>query len=303
VEILATVADVRTFVKKQRCQGKTIAFVPTMGALHEGHLQMMRSAKAEYATVIISIFVNPTQFGQGEDFASYPRNFSRDKDLAQGVGIDAIFYPEAAEIYPPGFKTHVEVDTISGIMCGRSRPGHFRGVATVVTKLLNIVQPDMAYFGQKDAQQAILIMRMVKDLNMPVEIRVFPTVREADGLAMSSRNAYLSAEERKAAAVINLALLKAKNLLSCGEFKSEVLAEAVRREIKTEPLARIDYVEVRDASTLAEIDVVQGPVLLAAAVFFGTTRLIDNIIWGQENYVQANDEIKNSPGGCNGSKS
>lgn len=278
MEVLSTIQEVRALVQKKRGQGKTVGFVPTMGALHEGHLQLMRIAKEECGAVVISIFVNPTQFSQGEDFAFYPRDFSRDQELAQTVGVDAIFYPEVKEIYPPGFKTYVQVDNLSEIMCGRSRPGHFRGVTTVVTKLLNIVLPDTAYFGQKDAQQAILITRMAEDLNIPAEIRVLPTVREADGLAMSSRNIYLSAEERKAAIVINRALIKAKRLLCHGELQAAVLAEAVRREIEAEPLARIDYVEARDAKTLAEIDIVKGPALLAVAVFFGTTRLIDNIV-------------------------
>ncbi|MEW6661819.1 MAG: pantoate--beta-alanine ligase [Bacillota bacterium] len=284
MEVLSTVQEVRAFVKKQRNQGKSIGFVPTMGALHEGHLQLMRSAKEEHETVIISIFVNPTQFGQGEDFAFYPRDFSRDRELAQGVGVDAVFYPEVAEIYPPGFKTYVNVEALSEILCGRSRQGHFRGVATVVAKLLNIVQPDTAYFGQKDAQQATLIMRMVQDLNIPVVIRVLPTVREADGLAMSSRNVYLSSEERKAATVLHRALMKSKLLLSHGEMKAAMLVEAVRREIEAEPLARIDYVEIRDAKTLEEVDVVKEPVLVAVAVFFGATRLIDNIVLGVEEH-------------------
>ncbi|WP_448605309.1 pantoate--beta-alanine ligase [Thermoflexus hugenholtzii] len=256
----------------------TWGFVPTMGYLHEGHLSLVRRARAENDRVAVSIFVNPTQFGPHEDYARYPRDLERDLRLLEPLGVDLVFVPSVEEMYPPGFQTWVIVEEVSRPLEGASRPGHFRGVATVVAKLFNILQPDRAYFGQKDAQQTVVIRRMVQDLNIPVEIVICPTVREPDGLAMSSRNTYLSPEERRAATVLFRALQAAKARYEAGERDAERLREAMREVIRAEPLARIDYVSVAHPETLQELERVEGPALLSLAVYIGTTRLIDNIM-------------------------
>ncbi|NLG83579.1 MAG: pantoate--beta-alanine ligase [Firmicutes bacterium] len=273
-----TVKEVREAIAAARREGKSIGFVPTMGYLHDGHLALIRRARAENGFVVVSIFVNPTQFGPNEDFARYPRDLARDLDLCRGAGVDLVFAPEVAQMYPPGFQTYVEVEELSQGLCGASRPGHFRGVATVVTKLFNIVTPDRAYFGEKDAQQLRVIKRMVVDLNFPLEIVAVPTVREPDGLAMSSRNTYLSPQERQAALVLYRALCLAKDLFVRGERRAEEILARMRELIAAEPLARIDYVAIVDDETLAPVERIDRPVLVALAVFIGPTRLIDNIV-------------------------
>jgi pantoate--beta-alanine ligase len=249
-----------------------------MGYLHEGHLALVRRARAESRSVAVSIFVNPTQFGPREDFARYPRDPARDLALLEKEGVDLVFMPEAAEMYPPGFDTWVEVGTITRRLEGRARPGHFRGVATVVCKLFNIVQPRRAYFGEKDAQQLRVVGKMVRDLNLPVEIVPVPTVREADGLALSSRNVYLSPQERQEALALSAALRLAQELVARGERRAAVIRARMRRRIRQEPDARIDYVSVADAETLEELTVVDRPALVSLAVRIGTTRLIDNVV-------------------------
>ncbi|AZR74656.1 pantoate--beta-alanine ligase [Anoxybacter fermentans] len=278
MKILKTKAEVRKEVCNARREGKTIGFVPTMGYLHKGHLSLMERAKKENDLVVVSIFVNPTQFGPNEDYATYPRDLERDAKLAESVGVDIIFVPEVDEMYPENFQSYVEVTELTQNLCGAKRPGHFRGVCTVVTKLFNIVQPDRAYFGQKDAQQAIIIKRMVKDLDFPIEIITCPIVREEDGLAMSSRNTYLNPEERKAALVLNRSLKKAKEMIEGGERDAALIQAAMIEMIEKEPLAKIDYVSIVSTTTLKPVQRLSGPILIALAVFIGKTRLIDNIM-------------------------
>ena len=275
MQVVRTIAEVRAI---RRALPGTWGFVPTMGYLHEGHLSLVRRARAENDHVAVSIFVNPTQFGPHEDYNRYPRDLERDLRLLEPLGVDLVFAPSVEEMYPPGFQTWVIVEGVSRPLEGAARPGHFRGVATVVTKLFNIVQPDRAYFGQKDAQQAVVIRRMVQDLNIPVEIVVCPTVREPDGLAMSSRNTYLNPEERRAATVLFRALQATKARYEQGERDAERLREAMREVIQAEPLARLDYVSVADPETLQELDRVEDRALLSLAVYIGKTRLIDNIL-------------------------
>jgi pantoate--beta-alanine ligase len=265
--------------KVRREQDQTIGLVPTMGALHEGHLSLIREARSMCDVVVVSVFVNPTQFGPGEDFEHYPRDLTKDAAMLTDYNVDFIFAPSSEEIYPKGFATFVNVEGLSDQLEGASRPGHFRGVATVVTILLNIIRPDFAFFGQKDAQQTIVVKRLVKDLGFETEIVVLPTVREESGLALSSRNAYLNAEERQAARVLYRALERAKAAYKDGERNGQRLAGLVRATIETEPSARLDYISVTDAETLEKLDKLDDrPVLVAIAVKFGTTRLIDNIV-------------------------
>jgi pantoate--beta-alanine ligase len=255
-----------------------IGLVPTMGYLHEGHLALVRWARAENPSVVVSIFVNPTQFGPQEDFSSYPRDTKRDLALLSKEGADVVFMPSVAEMYPGQFDGWVEVGKVTERLEGASRPGHFRGVATVCAKLFNIVQPTKAYFGQKDAQQAVVIKKMVADLNMNLEIVTVPTVREPDGLAMSSRNTYLNPEERKAAVVLYQALSLAQRLWSHGETDANRLRQEMTKLIQKQPLANIDYVSVANAKTLDELDTVSPPALVSLAVKIGRTRLIDNVV-------------------------
>ncbi|MCS6963919.1 pantoate--beta-alanine ligase [Thermoflexus sp.] len=275
MQVVRTIAEARAI---RRALPGPWGFVPTMGYLHEGHLSLVRRARAENDRVAVSIFVNPTQFGPHEDYNRYPRDLNRDLRLLEPLGVDLVFAPPVEEMYPPGFQTWVIVEEVSRPLEGAARPGHFRGVATVVVKLLNIVQPDRAYFGQKDAQQAVVIRRMVQDLNIPVEIVVCPTVREPDGLAMSSRNTYLNPEERRAATVLFRALQAAKARYEQGERDAERLREVMREVIRAEPLARPDYVSVADPETLQELSWVEDRALLSLAVYIGKTRLIDNIL-------------------------
>jgi pantoate--beta-alanine ligase len=263
--------------KIRRDQDRTIGLVPTMGALHEGHLSLVREARRMCDVVVVSVFVNPTQFGPGEDFERYPRDLTKDTALLTDYNVDFIFAPPIEEIYPRGFATYVNVEGLSDQLEGAARPGHFRGVATVVTILLNVVRPDFAFFGQKDAQQAVIIRRLVRDLAFDTEIIVLPTVREDSGLAISSRNLYLKPEEQHAAGVIHRALKKAKETYKSGERNGARLAELVRTTIENEPSARVDYVSITDAETLEKVDRIdERPVLIAVAAYVGKTRLIDN---------------------------
>lgn len=265
--------------KIRREQDKTIGLVPTMGALHEGHLSLVREARRMCDVVVVSVFVNPTQFGPGEDFEKYPRNLTKDTALLTDYNVDYIFAPTVEEMYPKGFSTYATVEGLSEQLEGSSRPGHFRGVATVVTILLNTVRPDFAFFGQKDAQQALVIRRLVKDLAFDTEIVILPTVREDSGLAISSRNLYLTAEEQQAATVIHRALQAAKNAYKDGERSAGRLADLVRSTIEDEPRARLDYVSVADAETLERLDKLdERAILIAVAAYIGKTRLIDNTI-------------------------
>ena len=280
MEILRTVESARQWAQRQRAAGRAIHFVPTMGYFHEGHLSLMRRAHADNGAVIVSLFVNPLQFGAGEDLDRYPRDFERDRRMAESVGVDALFCPEASEMYPEGYQTEVRVSELSQPLCGRSRPGHFEGVATVVLKLFNIITPDRAYFGMKDYQQLRVVQQMTRDLNLPIEIVPCPIVREPDGLAMSSRNVYLTADERAAATVLYRSLQWAQAQAQAGERNATRLREGVYQQIAHEPLARIDYVEVVDAETLQPVERIERPTLIAVAAYFGKARLIDNCIVG-----------------------
>jgi len=273
----------QAYVKRARTDGKTVGLVPTMGAFHEGHLSLMRRARAENDIVVTSIFVNPTQFGPKEDYDAYPRDLENDSKMAEKIGVDVIFAPSVKDMYPQGYATFVNVERITEKMCGASRPGHFRGVATVVTKLFNIIPAHKAYFGQKDAQQCVVIKRMSEDLNFDIDIVILPTVRENDGLAMSSRNKYLSDEERRSALVLFKSLSMAKELIRSGELNSEKIRQKMLDIINAEPLARVDYISIVDAETLEDLNEIKDNTLIALAVFIGKTRLIDNIIIDQIN--------------------
>lgn len=277
MKIARTIGEVRNFLNEERRLAKTIGFVPTMGYLHEGHLSLVRKSKEENDVTVVSIFVNPLQFGPAEDFERYPRDEESDLKKLELEGVDLVFVPSVQEMYPEPVLTTVVVERLSEPMCGRFRPGHFQGVATVVAKLFNIVQPDRAYFGKKDYQQLRVIQRMVKDLNFPVQVVEVETVREDDGLAMSSRNAYLTPEERKVAPLIYRALLSGKELYEKGERSAEKIVAEVKRNLKSVPEFKVQYVELRDAETLDEINTVEKKAVLAVAVFLGSARLIDNI--------------------------
>jgi pantoate--beta-alanine ligase len=274
MQVAGTIPEVRAL--RQKLTG-TVGFVPTMGFLHEGHLALVKQARAENSAVVVSVYVNPAQFGPREDFGSYPRDLNHDLELLRKEGVDIVFVPSDEEMYPPGFSTWVDVENVTERLEGASRPGHFRGVATVVAKLFNIVQPTRAYFGQKDAQQVLVIKRMVADLNVGVEIVAVPTVRESDGLAMSSRNVCLSPKERQAATVLFKALSLAVQLWQGGEKDAEKIRRQMTALIQKEPLAQIDYVSIADAQTLEELGSIDRPALASLAVRIGKTRLIDNI--------------------------
>ncbi len=278
MRLVHTVAEMKKIVNDILKSGKSIGFVPTMGYLHKGHLSLVEAARKENDVVVVSIFVNPTQFGPNEDYSRYPRDLERDLRLLEPIGVDYVFNPSVEEMYPAMYSTYVEEVELSKYLCGASRPGHFRGVCTVVTKLFNIVKPTKAYFGQKDAQQFRVLKRMVRDLNMDVEMIEMPIVREEDGLAMSSRNVYLNPEERKEATRLYKSLLKAKELIESGErdvqkIKSEML------KILDHPLLKVDYVEVVDEETLRPVEKIERKVIVALAVFVGKARLIDNMIF------------------------
>jgi pantoate--beta-alanine ligase len=275
--VVTTIAEIRAAVAEARRAGKTIGLAPTMGALHAGHASLIRSARVRTGFTVVSIFVNAAQFGPSEDFTRYPRTLGPDRELCGAVGADAIFAPAVAEIYPDGYSTYVEVQGLADHLCGPSRPGHFRGVATVVLKLFNIVLPDIAFFGQKDAQQARIIQQMARDFDLSVKVEVLPTVREPDGLAMSSRNRFLDPVQRQQAVVLFRALKKAETLLAGGEREARRLETLLAAEVASTPEARLDYARVVDALTLQPVETVQRPALAALAVFFGSTRLIDNV--------------------------
>ncbi len=275
MKITETIDEMRR-IRQQLAE--PVGFVPTMGYLHEGHLSLVRHARVDNPSVVVSIFVNPTQFGPQEDFKTYPRDIQRDLAMLEGEKTDIVFMPEAAEMYPAGFNSWVEVGKVTERLEGAFRPGHFRGVATVVAKLFDIVQPTRAYFGQKDAQQAIVIKKMVADLNMNLEVVALPTVREPDSLAMSSRNTYLNPEQRQAATVLYKALSLTRELWSQGEKDAERLRQEMTALIQKEPLAKIDYISVADTDTLDELDTVTPQALVSLAVKIGSTRLIDNIV-------------------------
>src|SRR5580700_3711577 len=278
MKICKTIDDMRATSRAARHSGKCLGLVPTMGALHEGHLSLVRAAKAKCDAVAASIFVNPLQFGPTEDLAKYPRTFDPDVQLLEKESVDILFAPTPAEMYPPGAVTYVTVEGLSDRLCGKSRPGHFRGVTTVVAKLFHIVEPDLAFFGQKDAAQCTVIRRMVRDLNLPVEISVCPIVRESDGLAMSSRNAYLSPQERKSATVLNRSLTEVKQRFDQGERNAIALIAVGKQIVAQEPAARLDYFEIVDPVTLDPMQELTSPALVAVGVFIGNTRLIDNIL-------------------------
>ena len=278
MKVAETVKEVREQVKAWRREGLSVGLVPTMGYLHEGHKSLIDKAVEENDRVVVSVFVNPIQFGPSEDLASYPRDLERDTKLCEEAGANLVFHPADEEMYFDDFCTYVDMDDLTKGLCGKTRPTHFRGVCTVVSKLFHIVAPDRAYFGQKDAQQLAVIRRMVRDLNFDLEIVGCPIVREADGLAKSSRNTYLSEEERKAAVILHKGLSEGEKMVKSGEKDVEKIVEAIRKIIESEPLAKIDYVEMVDWDTLKPIEQIAGEVLTAVAVYIGKTRLIDNFI-------------------------
>lgn len=278
MKLVHTVSEVKKQVKQWRDEGLSVGFVPTMGFLHEGHQSLIAASVKENDRTVVSIFVNPTQFGPNEDFEAYPRDIEKDSALCEDTGADLIFNPEPEEMYPDGFCTYTNITGLSDALCGKSRPIHFKGVCTVVSKLFNIVCPDRAYFGEKDAQQLAIIKRMVKDMNIPVEIKGCPIVREEDGLAKSSRNTYLNEKERKAALVLSKAIFAGRDMVNAGERDARRVVAAMTEIIESEPLAVIDYVEMVDMATMQNIDVAEGNILCAIAVKIGKTRLIDNFI-------------------------
>jgi pantoate--beta-alanine ligase len=282
MQILRRVEETRSFSRSSKREGRSLALVPTMGYLHEGHLSLIRTARRTASSVMVSLFVNPTQFAPGEDLDRYPRDFERDSALCRQEGVDALFAPESTEIYPDGFSTKVSIQgPLTEGLCGARRPGHFDGVATVVAKLFAICEPDLAVFGQKDAQQVAVVRRMVQDLNLPVQIVVEPIVREGDGVAMSSRNVYLTPEERAQAPILHRALETAQRLALAGESNPSAILHEVTRVLGSSPLARLDYAEIVDPETMAPVQTLSGDALLAMAVFFGSTRLIDNAVLKQ----------------------
>jgi len=278
LKVYNTIYDIRKELASLREVGKTIGLVPTMGYFHEGHLSLMDVARKKSDVVVVSLFVNPAQFGPNEDLAKYPRDFERDEQMAKERGADIIFYPDKDEMYPDPFFTYVATEELSKVLCGTSRPIHFRGVTTIVAKLFNIVQPDIAVFGRKDAQQAIIIKKMVEDLNFPVEVVIVPIVREIDGLAMSSRNTYLSHEERKQAPIIYQSLQEAVEIVQWGELDAGSVEDSIRQQIETAHLARIEYIEIVSERDLRPVKVIEPGTFVAVAVFFGKTRLIDNVV-------------------------
>lgn len=294
MKIVTKIDKMRTYARIMKKQNKLIGFIPTMGALHEGHLSLIRTARKQSDVVIVSVFVNPAQFGPDEDFARYPRDIKKDEELARVCGVDCLFYPEKEEMYPKGFATCVTVEGLTDVLCGGSRPGHFKGVTTIVTKLFEITKPDIAYFGQKDAQQAFVIKKMIEDLNMDVTLKILPVVREEDGLAMSSRNRSLSQNQQKEARVLYRALEHAHTLIQSGEREAEKIISGMRTIIKEAPSAKIDYVSIVDTEGLRDVKHVKGEVLIALAVWIGKTRLIDNIIVNLGQPLNENTYVLNA---------
>jgi len=278
VEVLSKISAIKAAINKRKFSGKSVGFVPTMGFLHEGHLSLVKESLRRTDCTVVSIFVNSTQFGPKEDLQEYPRDFEKDSALLEELGVDIVFVPDDQEMYPEGFKTYVDVTDLQDKFEGRSRPGHFRGVCTVLLKFFTIVNPDIAYFGQKDAQQALIIKKMVRDLNLDVEIQVLPTVREEDGLALSSRNVYLTKDQRKAALCLVESLREANRLIEAGERDPQIIKSEMTRLIGAEPLASLDYIAIVDLENLDPLDKIKGETLIAVAVFFGKVRLIDNMI-------------------------
>lgn len=278
MKAIKKIDEMRRAVSGIKSRGMSIGFIPTMGYLHEGHLSLVRESIRKADVTVVSIFVNPAQFGPREDFKEYPRDLNRDSEVLEREGVDYLFVPEADEIYPQGYKTYVEVCDLQDKLCGRSRPGHFRGVCTVVLKLFNIINPDVSFFGQKDYQQAIILKRMVNELNLEVKIEALPIIREADGLALSSRNNYLTQEERKAALVLSKSLKQAQSMMERGESDSAAIIKEMKEIIGREPLVKIDYVEIVDLDNLDPVARIEKAALAALAVFIGKVRLIDNTI-------------------------
>ena len=278
MKIVDNISRMSTLSKMTKKEGKSIGFVPTMGYLHEGHMSLVKTAKKHTDMTVMSIFVNPLQFGPEEDFDKYPRDFKHDEQVAMAAGVDVLFYPSMKDMYPEGYTTYISVEGLTDTLCGASRPGHFEGVATVVAKLFNIVKPNIAYFGQKDAQQAIVIKKMTEDLNMDIEIKVLPIVREESGLAMSSRNMYLSEDEKMQALVLYQSLKKAESLINKGEKDPKKIIKVMEEMIKKEKDVKVDYISVVNTMNLKDAAVISGEVLIALAAFVGKTRLIDNII-------------------------
>ena len=279
MDVITSVHQMKRYSAQARAQNKRIAFVPTMGFLHEGHLSLMREGKKRGDILIVSIFVNPTQFGPSEDFERYPRNFAGDSRMAERVGVDVLFAPEAEEMYPPSHQSFIRVTEVTRGLCGKSRPTHFQGVATVVAMLFHIVMPHIAIFGEKDFQQLVTIQQMVRDLHMDVEVVGMPIIREVDGLAMSSRNTYLSPDERKAALSLPRSLERAREWISKGELRAGLLIEKAREVLQSEPLVRVDYLEICDARTLEPVDQIDRNVVIAVAAYLGKVRLIDNFVY------------------------
>lgn len=280
MKITSTIKEVRDNVKLWRSEGLTVGLVPTMGYLHEGHQSLIKRAVKENDRVVVSIFINPLQFGENEDLDTYPEDFARDSKICSSEGASMIFHPSGREMYQEGFCTFVDMTGLTETLCGKSRPGHFRGVCTVVSKLFNIVKPDRAYFGWKDAQQVAVIKRMVMDLNMDIDVVACETVREPDGLAKSSRNVYLNDNERKASTILRKALKTAENHIASGIRSSEEIRKAMLETIASEAIVKLDYAEIVDLDTLQPVKTIEGPTLVAAAIFIGETRLIDNYIYG-----------------------
>jgi len=285
VKRTSKILELREIIALEKKRGRNIALVPTMGYLHRGHLSLIEQAKQTGAVVVVSIFVNPLQFGPKEDLSRYPRDLERDASLVKDAGVDILFHPTVEEMYPRSVITYVEVGKLDTVLCGATRPGHFRGVATVVSKLFHIVQPDLAFFGQKDYQQYLVIQRMVSDLNLPIEVCPVSIVREEDGLALSSRNVFLTSEQRQEARVLSQSLNEAERSLGAGERSAREIEKQLRDRISSQCHGVIDYVEVRDAGDLSEVTTIERPVLIALAVKFGSTRLIDNKVVEVENYV------------------
>lgn len=280
LKVIDSVKEARAYIGKVRGEGKTIGLIPTMGALHEGHFSLIRRSVSDNDMSIVTVFVNPAQFGPGEDFERYPRDLEKDCVFANAAGADMVFAPLKEEMYPEAYNTYVEVRGLTDVLCGKSRPGHFRGVTTVCTKLFNVISADKAYFGQKDAQQLLIIKKLVKDLNIPITVIACPIIREEDGLAMSSRNKYLNEEQRANAVCLYKAISEAENLYKRGENRTAVIRDKMAQIIGSTKDAKIDYIELLDQETLKEVETIEKPVLAAVAVYFGDTRLIDNTVLG-----------------------
>ena len=292
MKIIDKVDKMKTYARIMKKQNKLIGFVPTMGYLHQGHHSLIDAARKQTDCVIASVFVNPIQFGPNEDYKSYPRDLKRDEELAKASGVDVLFYPSKDQMYPPEFSTYVHVEKLTETLCGKSRPGHFRGVTTCVMKLFEIIKPDIAYFGQKDAQQAFTIKKMVRDLNMDITMKILPTVREEGGLAMSSRNERLTKSERRDALVLYKSLELAREIIASGEADPKKVVKKMRDLFSGTPSAKIDYIEIVDTKRLKNVSVIRGEVLIAVACFIGKARLIDNIIFSQEKPHERTEHVE-----------